>query len=87
MNHKLNQEICKLYQQGSRDLHPTERQHFRWSLVSLLQKPNGMKRHWLKNVTAARRRQARRLARNNEIDVTTPEQSLLLRWMQSNRPR
>ena len=87
MNHKLNQEICKLYQRGAQDLHPTERQHFRWSLISLLQKPNGMKRHWLKNVTAARRRQARRLAQNNEIDVTTPEQTLLLKWMQTNQPR
>jgi hypothetical protein len=46
-----------------------------------------MKRHWLKNVTAARRRQARRLAQNNEIDVTTPEQTLLLKWMQTNQPR
>ena len=87
MNHKLNQEICKLYQSGSQDLPPAERQHFRWSIVSLLQKPNGYKRHWLKNVTSARRRQARRLARNKKLDVTTPEQALLLKWMQTNRPR
>jgi hypothetical protein len=87
MNHKLNQEICKLYQKGSQDLHPAKRQHFRWSLISLLQKPNGMKRHWLRNVVAARRRQARRLARNNELEVTTPEQNLLLKWMLTNRPR
>ena len=87
MNHKMNQEICRLYQQGSQDLHPSERQHFRWSIVTLLQKPNGTKRHWLKNVVAARRRQARRLARNPELEVTTPEQALLLKWMQTNRPR
>jgi len=70
MNYKLNQEICKLYLSGSQDLPHTERQHFRWSIVFLLQKLNGCKRHWLKNVTAAHRRQAHCLTHNAEIDVT-----------------
>ena len=87
MNHKLNQEIYKLYQRGSQDIPPAERHHFRCSIINLIQKPNGFKRHWLKNVTATRRRQARRIAQNNELDVTTPEQAVLLKWMQTNLPR
>jgi hypothetical protein len=87
MNHKMNQEICRLYRQGASSLAPSERHHFRSSIMSLLQKPNGHKRHWLRNVTSARCRQARRQAHNNELDPTTPEQQLLLNWMSSNRPR
>jgi hypothetical protein len=55
--------------------------------MQLLTKPYTYKRHWFSNVLATKQRQARKRSRNNSLDVATPEQLALLKWMATGRPR
>ena len=86
MERRLNVQIQHFYAQGSSDLPPRERYHFRLAIPAILDKPLSFKQNWYRNVMAAKKRAARRRANAALIQANSREQTAILDWMRTSRP-
>ena len=82
---RLDKAIINEMIRGFDDLPVGDRYHFRHNLLTLLQRHQDFKQAWFSNVSAARQRQARRTAHDDDLLVHTRETTSLLRYFKTRR--
>ena len=85
MEDRLNSNICREYTKGPHHLPHGDTIRFNEPLAAILLRSLKYKQAWLDNLLAARTRAARKHRHDDEIDIASREQSILLQWIQTGR--